>query len=441
MFLILFGVNLLYIPLASYVLEIFHCVDDALDAAPFISCSSSEYKSMRTVAILGLIGYVLAVPIYFLAGLFPGRHIFKFQLNPDLSPDIPSMDLCFLWQSVKPELYWWRVVVVTNRSFLLAAAVSLLPRMSILIPFAIFLILALSIVLQVLFVPYATRLDNILECNLLITALVTYLVEILALNRFSSVDGLRTFVAVWNDLLLLFCVLLLLRKQILYALNWCLRKSGWSGYRQFTIRASSVLNINNSSGGGSNNQNGAEDAYSSLSGEDEQNSRYSTTGSGRGISIGYYPSASRQRNKSTTSVAGDSGMGRIISPPPPVHSPRSGGSGGIGVGRGSGSGSGRRKSIDLVGPATSPPPVAYSPAVTRAITINAGSLASTSVVGSGSAGASGSGVASSSHVDAVPPSLQSHAAVSINDSSAATNNKPSGTGGGDEKSYALLEDN
>ncbi len=127
---------------------------------------------MYGVAILFLLVYVLGVPIYFLWGLFPGRHVFKFQLNADLSPDMPAMELGFLWQSVKPDLYWWRVIVVTNRSFLLAAAVSLMPRMSILIPFAVFLILALSIVLQVLFVPYATRLDNILECNLLVTALV-----------------------------------------------------------------------------------------------------------------------------------------------------------------------------------------------------------------------------------------------------------------------------
>jgi len=78
---------------------------------------------------------------------------------------------------------------------------------------SVFLILAVSILLQIAYEPYATRIDNWLENVLLVFALLTYLVDILTGNGFNDTNEVRLIMGYLYDAVLVGCILLLARKH------------------------------------------------------------------------------------------------------------------------------------------------------------------------------------------------------------------------------------
>eukprot|EP00698_Gefionella_okellyi_P011791 TRINITY_DN3131_c0_g1_i1.p1 TRINITY_DN3131_c0_g1~~TRINITY_DN3131_c0_g1_i1.p1 ORF type:complete len:1113 (-),score=238.62 TRINITY_DN3131_c0_g1_i1:40-3378(-) len=140
-----------------------------LNAYPWIPCDahSSAYAGVLGIGIVGLIVYVVGVPVLMLALLMRARH--------SLEHEAQKRQLGFVFGTYRPALYFWEAVLLLRR-LVLAIALSMVPFTA--SQFAVIMIavvLLLSILLQHSLQPFASTLDNRLEQLALYTLMITFL--------------------------------------------------------------------------------------------------------------------------------------------------------------------------------------------------------------------------------------------------------------------------
>jgi len=222
-----------YFPACKYILDVFHCVQDThtperffsyLNAAPYMSCKSDTYKSMLYLSIPLFLVYIIGIPLYFLYRTVKYHrkhhtHTHSQQLHflksgddsdNDYISETSSMDsnasvtaaslgpspsslsaraheLSFLWQSVKPAYYWYPIVILTLRKFVISVFLTAFPFQSVYIPLGVLCVLVCALLVQVVHSPYRSITDNRLEAGLLSVACVVYLAGILS-TSFTDTD-------------------------------------------------------------------------------------------------------------------------------------------------------------------------------------------------------------------------------------------------------------
>jgi hypothetical protein len=72
----IYSLKILYFPICAKIFSTFNCVNDGytkssfLNDALFINCSSSSWNNMTTVAVLGIVFYVVGILAVFMALLY-----------------------------------------------------------------------------------------------------------------------------------------------------------------------------------------------------------------------------------------------------------------------------------------------------------------------------------------------------------------------------------
>jgi len=178
-----FLVDVLYLPLATQVLQVFGCVDLRtaqttserlyhLRAEPNLSCSGSDYAHIQGFAIFAVFAYVIGIPAFFFVRIFRERN------RLDTTP--VRHEIGFLWEPLKRETFFYYIVVLYGRRLLLAVFLTQIPFRSIYMPMAISFLLIASVILSIYVRPFAFPLDQLLDVILTLLALVTFLTSILA---------------------------------------------------------------------------------------------------------------------------------------------------------------------------------------------------------------------------------------------------------------------
>ena len=178
-------------------LSIFNCASDPLssflETQPWLGCKSPEYQSLRVLAIVGSIVYLGIVPILFAVLLF----VFRRKVH---DPNTMSI-LEILCASYRSGVFWYEMVAMARR-ISLAAVVALVPGSSAFKMSAIALVLVVALYLQIVFRPFVTKFENVIEELSMVTVLLTYASQFGVNMRFKQMGTLNTLTVVFNFLMI-----------------------------------------------------------------------------------------------------------------------------------------------------------------------------------------------------------------------------------------------
>lgn len=178
-------------------LSIFNCASDPLssflETQPWLGCKSPEYQSLRVLAIVGSIVYLGFVPILFAVLLF----VFRRKVH---DPNTMSI-LEILCASYRSGVFWYEMVAMARR-ISLAAVVALVPGSSAFKMSAIALVLVVALYLQIVFRPFVTKFENVIEELSMVTVLLTYASQFGVNMRFKQMGTLNTLTVVFNFLMI-----------------------------------------------------------------------------------------------------------------------------------------------------------------------------------------------------------------------------------------------
>lgn len=178
-------------------LSVFNCASDPLssflETQPWLGCNSPEYHGLRTLAILGSVIYLGIIPILFAVLLF----VFRRKVH---DPSTMSI-LEILCASYRSGVFWYELVA-TLRRISLAAVVALVPGSSAFKMSSVCLVLVVALYLQIVFRPFVTKFENVMEELAMVTVLVTYAAQFGVIMRFKQMDTLNTITVVFNFLMI-----------------------------------------------------------------------------------------------------------------------------------------------------------------------------------------------------------------------------------------------
>ena len=216
---LLFTWSIMLFPIAHRSFEMFAC-DDAetvgesydvdvsyLRAAPWIECNSPDHIKLILLAVAALVVFVIPFMVFLAHRLSSFRDhkeeeaplatlddMEMYELLDDDEQSVASTAtmrsrsgtsthmslICFLTASLRPTLWWWPVAVQQMRALMLATVIALVPFHSVYLQMGIFAILLASLLLHVAVQPYHRLQDNNLETMVLVSALLRYMLSMLA---------------------------------------------------------------------------------------------------------------------------------------------------------------------------------------------------------------------------------------------------------------------
>ena len=170
----LFLLNMVFFGVSVKMLSAFGCTlhDDGdgqtyLNVHPWVACSRSSlssslgypYSAMLAIGLIGFFAYVFGIPVMSAMLLYRSRH--------DLGSAQAIVRYGYLYACYRQETRFWEAIFTLRRlllSVVLVAVPFSSPQTAVLLVFAI---LQVAIVLQHVFAPFKTRLENVLElCSL-----------------------------------------------------------------------------------------------------------------------------------------------------------------------------------------------------------------------------------------------------------------------------------
>lgn len=170
---------LFYFQLSAQLLGVFSCTlaDGGrayLNAYPWVQCRPLErdYAGVLGVAGVFLLLYVLGIPALLFVPLWRRRRTLG---EPAVQQSLGHLYGCYV-----AKFWYWEALVLARR-LLVAGLVALLPfDRPAQIELALFGVLLFFLLLQVFFQPFASRLENALECASLFSILFSFLTNVIA---------------------------------------------------------------------------------------------------------------------------------------------------------------------------------------------------------------------------------------------------------------------
>jgi len=211
--------NMVFFDVSIKMLSVFGCTlhDDGdgqtyLNAYPWIACSttsttaSSPFSALLAIGLIGLFVYVIGIPLTSAVLLYRSRH--------ELDSQQTIARYGFLYACYREGTQYWEAVFSLRRLLLSVVLVSVpfsSPQTAVLLVFAI---LQVAIVLQHVFAPFKTRLENILElCSLYVlmgSFLAAYVARESSLTDNYDPTALLYFVMILNILFALLLAIVVL---------------------------------------------------------------------------------------------------------------------------------------------------------------------------------------------------------------------------------------
>jgi hypothetical protein len=182
---------------AYRALSVFNCASDPLssflETQPWLGCHSPEWKSLKLLSIVGIVVYLAIVPFVFALLLF----LFRKKVNEPFL----STALEILCASYRSGAFWYEIIAMARRIGL-AAGLALLPGNSAFKMSTICLLLVVGLYAQIVFRPFRTKFENVMEELSMVTILLTYAGQYGFNIHFAQMATLNIITIVVNFLLL-----------------------------------------------------------------------------------------------------------------------------------------------------------------------------------------------------------------------------------------------
>ena len=182
---------------AFRALSVFNCASDPLssflETQPWLGCKSPQWQGLKVLSIIGIVVYLCVAPVCFGILLF----VFRNKINDSNM----QTALEILTASYRSRVFWYELVT-TARRIGLAAVVALVPGSSAFKMSSVCLVLVVGLYMQILFRPFVTKFENVVEELSMVTVLLTYAAQFGFNMRLNQTSTLNIVTIVVNFLLL-----------------------------------------------------------------------------------------------------------------------------------------------------------------------------------------------------------------------------------------------
>jgi Leucine-rich repeat (LRR) protein len=183
--------------IAYRALSVFNCASDPLssflETQPWLGCHSPQWRGLKILSIIAIVIYLAVVPIVFSILLFAFRN----KVNEPRT--LSALEI--LCASYRSGVFWYEVIA-TMRRIGLAAVLALVPGNSAFKMSSVCLVLVVGLYSQIVFRPFVTKFENVMEELSMVTVLLTYAGQYGFNMRFAQTSTLNTITIVVNLLLL-----------------------------------------------------------------------------------------------------------------------------------------------------------------------------------------------------------------------------------------------
>jgi hypothetical protein len=219
---------------AYRALSVFNCASDPissfLDSQPWLGCDSPQWRGLKILSIIAIVIYLALVPLVFAILLFA----FRKRIN---EPCIKTV-MEILCASYRSGVFWYELVA-TARRIGLAAVLALVPGSSAFKMSTVCLVLVVGLYLQILFRPFVTKFENVMEELAMVTIILTYAAQI-GFNIRLAQNGTLNIVTIVLNFLLIACILYTYISRTYFSKY---RYLPWSAKPNQDDQASSLANI------------------------------------------------------------------------------------------------------------------------------------------------------------------------------------------------------
>jgi uncharacterized protein YjbI with pentapeptide repeats len=205
---LVYAFKIMFFPICLKVFSAFHCPEDPysgegfMHEALYVSCDSDSAVTMQVFAVLALIfeiigGFIAAAVVLFLFSPDPRVQAWIYRITKGrvfrgwFRHEVGMLYLCY-----KPTSFWAELYML-GRKMALALISSTIQFDSPMLPAAISMLLLASTFIHITTLPYAHRIDNLLESWVLCVILASYVaVVLLSTSNFdeASSNGLQIVV-------------------------------------------------------------------------------------------------------------------------------------------------------------------------------------------------------------------------------------------------------